>query len=99
MINTVHDPMKIIAFEEHYKLPAIHEAAIEANDPYALVLETMRKSGRFPAPDDSKTGVPAGIYDLGEGRIAAMDAAGIDAVDLLQIVSHAAIAGAQCGHS
>jgi uncharacterized protein len=67
--------MKIIGFEEHYGLPAIHEAAKKANDPY-LVLETLRKAGHFP--DDSKTGFPAGIYDLGEGRIAAMDDAGID---------------------
>ncbi|MGA8651849.1 MAG: hypothetical protein WB677_14730, partial [Xanthobacteraceae bacterium] len=67
--------MKIIGVEEHYGLPAIHEAAMKANDPY-LVLETLRKAGHFP--DDSKTGFPAGIYDLGEGRIAAMDDAGID---------------------
>ena len=39
--------MKIIGFEEHYGLPAIHEAAIKANDPY-LVLETLRKGGHFP---------------------------------------------------
>jgi uncharacterized protein len=68
--------MKIIGFEEHYGLPAIREAAKKANDPYGLVLEKMRKSGQFP--EDSKTGFPAGIYDLGEGRIAAMDDAGID---------------------
>jgi uncharacterized protein len=68
--------MKIIAFEEHYGLPAIYNAAIKANDPYGLVLETLKKAGHFP--DNSKTGFPAGIYDLGEGRIAAMDAAGID---------------------
>ena len=74
--------MKIIGFEEHYGLPAIHEAAIKANDPYALVMEIMRKSGRFAA--DSKTGFPAGIYDLAEARIAAMDDAGIDA----QILSY-----------
>ena len=83
MINTGHGPMKIIAFEEHYGLPAIHEAAKKANDPYALMLDKMRKSGQFPA--DPKTGFPAGIFDLGEGRIAAMDAAGID----VQILSHA----------
>src|SRR5580698_4846775 len=75
--------MKIIAFEEHYGLPAIFEAAKKANDPYAQVLEAMRKSGQFP--DDSKTGFPAGIYDLAEGRIAAMDDAGID----VQILSYA----------
>ena len=75
--------MKIIGFEEHYGLPAIHEAALKANDPYALVLETLKKAGLFR--DDPKTGCPAGIYDLGEGRIAAMDDAGID----VQILSHA----------
>jgi predicted TIM-barrel fold metal-dependent hydrolase len=68
--------MKIIALEEHYGLPVIHEAALKANDPYALVLETLKKAGHFP--DDPKTGFPAGIYDLGEGRIAGMDGAGID---------------------
>ena len=50
--------MKIIGFEEHYGLPAIHEAAIKANDPY-LVLETLRKAGHFP--DDSKTGFPGSL--------------------------------------
>jgi uncharacterized protein len=68
--------MKIIALEEHYGLPVIHDAALKANDPYALVLETLKKAGHFP--DDPKTGFPAGIYDLGEGRMAGMDAAGID---------------------
>jgi uncharacterized protein len=75
--------MKIIAFEEHYGLRAIHEAALKANDPYGLVLETLRKAGHFP--DNAETGFPAGIYDLGEGRIAAMDDAGID----VQIISYA----------
>ena len=75
--------MKIIAFEEHYGLSAIHEAAAKAKDPYALVLERMKKSGQFTG--DPKTGFPAGIFDLGEGRIAAMDDAGID----VQILSHA----------
>jgi predicted TIM-barrel fold metal-dependent hydrolase len=75
--------MKIIAFEEHYGLRAIHEAATKANDPYALVLERMKNSGKFP--NDPKTGCPPGIFELGEGRIAAMDAAGID----VQILSHA----------
>jgi uncharacterized protein len=75
--------MKIIGFEEHYGLPAIYEAAKKANDPYLQVLETLKKAGHFP--DDSKTGFPAGIYDLGEGRIAAMDDAGID----VQILSYA----------
>jgi predicted TIM-barrel fold metal-dependent hydrolase len=75
--------MKIIGFEEHYGLPAIYEAAKKANDPYLQVLETLKKAGHFS--DDPKTGFPAGIYDLGEGRIAAMDDAGID----VQILSYA----------
>ncbi len=75
--------MKIIGFEEHYGLPAIHEVAKQTNDPYALVLETLRKAGQFP--EDSKTRFLAGIYDLGAGRIAAMDDAGID----VQILSYA----------
>jgi predicted TIM-barrel fold metal-dependent hydrolase len=75
--------MKIIGFEEHYGLPFIHDAALTANDPYGLVLETLRKLGQFP--EDSKTGCPSGIYDLAEGRIAAMDNAGID----VQILSYA----------
>jgi hypothetical protein len=29
--------MKIIGFEEHYGIPAVHEAAKKANDPYAQV--------------------------------------------------------------
>ena len=74
--------MKIIAFEEHYELPVIHEAALRANDPYAQVLETLKKAGHFP--NDPKTGFPAGIYDLGKGRIAAMDESGID----VQILSY-----------
>ena len=82
MIDTGHGAMKIIAFEEHYKLRAIHEAARKANDRVLLAYDAMSKSGRLV--DDPKTGFPAGIYDLGEGRIAAMDDAGID----VQILSH-----------
>src|SRR5580692_13212159 len=77
--------MKIIGFEEDYGLPAVYGAAIKANDPYGLVLETLKKAGHFPVPADSKVGFPDGIYDLGEGRIAAMDDAGID----MQILSYA----------
>jgi hypothetical protein len=51
-------PMKVIGFEEHYGLSAIYEAAVKANDPYAQVMETMRKSGRFAA--DSKNRVSCG---------------------------------------
>ena len=77
--------MKIIGFEEHYGLPALYDAAIKANDPYGLVLEALKKAGHFPVPADPKVGFPAGIYDLGEGRIAAMDDADID----VQILSYA----------
>jgi hypothetical protein len=66
--------MNVIGFEEHYGLPFIHDAALKANDPYAEVLEAMRKSGQFP--EDPRTVTPTGIYDLAEGRIAAMGNAG-----------------------
>src|ERR1700679_798188 len=75
--------MKIIAFEEHFKLPTIHQANKKVNDPVEQAYDTISKSGHFV--DDPKTGFPAGIYDLGEGRIAAMDDAGID----VQILSYA----------
>jgi uncharacterized protein len=74
--------MKIIAFEEHFKLPSIHQANKKVNDPVEQAYDTISKSGHFV--HDPKTGFPAGIYDLGEGRIAAMDEAGID----VQILSH-----------
>ena len=64
--------MKIIAFEEHYTLPAIADA--NPNSPRKLLAETKGSRG-WPPP---------GIEDLGEGRIAAMDAAGID----VQILSN-----------
>ncbi|HEY2534681.1 MAG TPA: amidohydrolase family protein [Xanthobacteraceae bacterium] len=68
--------MKIIGIEEHYGLPVIYEAAHKASDGVALAYDVLKKAGKFK--DDSKTGFPAGIYDLGEGRIAAMDDAGSD---------------------
>src|SRR6201998_2947491 len=71
--------MKIIGFEEHYVLPAIAEA--NPNSPRKL-FDTMR-NGRF-GYSDPDGGWPPGIRDLGEGRIAAMDAAGID----VQILSN-----------
>ena len=64
--------MKIIAFEEHYTLPAIADA--HPNSPRKLFDESRGGRG-WPPP---------GIEDLGEGRIAAMDAAGID----VQILSN-----------
>jgi predicted TIM-barrel fold metal-dependent hydrolase len=82
MTSTRQGRMKVIAFEEHYNLPVIHKAAAKANDPYALVLDGLTDSGAFP--NDPKTGCPVGIFDLGEGRIAVMDAAGID----VQVLSH-----------
>jgi uncharacterized protein len=71
--------MKIIAFEEHYVLPAIAEA--NPNSPRKL-FDDMR-SGRFE-DSDADGGWPTGILDIGKGRIAAMDAAGID----VQILSN-----------
>ena len=64
--------MKIIAFEEHYSLPAIIDA--NPNSPRKVLPDTTGARG-WPPP---------GIEDLGEGRIAAMDAAGID----VQILSN-----------
>jgi uncharacterized protein len=64
--------MEIIAFEEHYTLPAIADA--HPNSPRKLFDESRGGRG-WPPP---------GIEDLGEGRIAAMDAAGID----VQILSN-----------
>jgi hypothetical protein len=64
--------VKIIAFEEHYTLPAIVDA--NPNSPRNLLPDTKGSRG-WPPP---------GIEDLGEGRIAAMDAAGID----VQILSN-----------
>ncbi len=73
------DAMKIIAFEEHYVLPAIAEA--NPNSPRRL-FDDMR-GGRFE-DSDADGGWPTGILDIGDGRIAAMDAAGID----VQILSN-----------
>jgi predicted TIM-barrel fold metal-dependent hydrolase len=64
--------MKTIAFEEHYSLPAIVEA--HPNSPRKL-FDASRGGGGWPPP---------GITDLGEERIAAMDAAGLD----VQILSN-----------
>jgi uncharacterized protein len=72
--------MKVIAFEEHYKIPAIAQAN-KAN-PIEQIYETWKKLGQFPG--DPSLGVPPGIYALDDKRIAAMDEAGID----VQILSH-----------
>ncbi len=72
--------MKVIAFEEHYKTPAIAQAN-KAN-PIEQIYDRWNKLGRFPG--DPSQGIPHGIYDLDEKRIAAMDSAGID----VQILSH-----------
>jgi uncharacterized protein len=72
--------MKVIAFEEHYKTRAIAQA--NKNNPIEKVYNTWNSLGRFPG--DPSQGVPAGIYDLDDKRVAAMDAAGID----VQILSH-----------
>src|ERR1700733_14127752 len=58
--------MKIIAFEEHYRLPAIADA--HPNSPRKL----------FDASRGGRGGPPPGIEGLGGARIAAIDAAGID---------------------
>jgi predicted TIM-barrel fold metal-dependent hydrolase len=72
--------VRVIGFEEHYKLPAMHEA--NQNNPVELAYDVEKRAGRLET--DAQGGWPAGIYDLGEGRIAVMDAAGID----VQILSH-----------
>jgi uncharacterized protein len=58
----------------------MHEA--NKSHPIEQVYDKWRQLGRFPG--DPSEGVPRGIYDLDEKRIAVMDAAGID----VQILSH-----------
>jgi hypothetical protein len=58
--------MKIIGIEEHYGLPFIHDAAFKADDPYGLVLETMRKSGQFPRKPKDRA--PSGHLRSGRGE-------------------------------
>ncbi len=72
--------MKVIAFEEHYRLPAISEE--HRNEALTSEMDLLKRAG-YGSPD-SKGDWPPGISDLGAGRIAAMDAAGID----VQILSH-----------
>ncbi len=71
--------MKVISFEEHYRLPAI---AAERNEAIDSAMQLLRKAGYSRPGAEGEW--PAGINDLGEGRIVAMDAAGID----VQILSH-----------
>lgn len=72
--------MKVIAFEEHYKLPAISEE--HANEANTSAMDLLKQAGYGGTGSQGEW--PPGIHDLGEGRIAAMDAAGID----VQILSH-----------
>ncbi|WP_199182880.1 amidohydrolase family protein [Mycobacterium sp. 4858] len=68
--------MKVIGFEEHYKLPAIGEEHQNA-------ATGLLKEAGYGSPG-AEGEWPPGINDLGEGRVAAMDAAGVD----MQILSH-----------
>jgi len=72
--------VKVIGFEEHYKLPAI--SAANTNEAFKSGIDMLKKAGLGNI--DAQGEWPVGICDLGEGRIAAMDAAGID----MQILSH-----------
>ncbi len=72
----LYNIVKTIGFEEHYRLPVIDEVAKQRpHDPYMLMKTALTKSGMYKT--DPQSGWPEGIYDLGAGRIAAMDAAGI----------------------
>jgi hypothetical protein len=74
--------MKIIGFEEHYVLPALFQAL--PNTMFKVLFDALKDTGRF-GDADPQSGLLAGVGDLGERRIAAMDAAGID----VQILSNA----------
>jgi hypothetical protein len=74
--------MKVIGFEEHYVLPALFQAL--PNSMFKVLFDALKDTGRFGAADP-QSGLLAGVGDLGERRIAAMDAAGID----VQILSNA----------
>ena len=72
--------MKVIGFEEHYKLPAISEE--HQKEAITSAMDLLKQAGYGgPGPQGEW---PPGINDVGEGRISAMDAAGID----VQILSH-----------
>ncbi|HTX97376.1 MAG TPA: amidohydrolase family protein [Mycobacterium sp.] len=72
--------MKVIGFEEHYKLPAISARHDTERSDSAKELFARASYGAPGAQGEW----PPGVTDLGGGRIAAMDAAGID----MQILSH-----------
>jgi predicted TIM-barrel fold metal-dependent hydrolase len=72
--------MKVIAFEEHYKLPAISEE--HQNEALTSEMDLLKQAGYGRAGAQGEW--PPGINDLGDGRIAAMDEAGVD----VQILSH-----------
>ncbi|BBY08437.1 amidohydrolase family protein [Mycobacterium noviomagense] len=72
--------MKVIAFEEHYKLPAISDE--HEKDPITSGTALLKQAGYGGTGSQGEW--PPGINDLGGGRIAAMDAAGVD----VQILSH-----------
>jgi uncharacterized protein len=74
--------MKVISFEEHYRLPALTEN-VDPEETSKLGFGLPLKAGWAKG---SHEGWPEALGDLGEGRIAAMDAAGID----VQILSHTA---------
>jgi predicted TIM-barrel fold metal-dependent hydrolase len=61
--------MRVIALEEHFWTPAVADA-----------IGALRN----PDTTTSQSPLAANLEDLGEGRLAAMDAAGID----LQVISH-----------
>src|SRR6202020_1861950 len=64
----------------HYRLPAIFEE--HHNEALTSEMELLKQAG-FGGPD-AKGDWPPGVSDLGDGRIAAMDDAGVD----VQILSH-----------
>lgn len=63
--------MKIIALEEHFTTRALREA--NADHPLAKMYDLLADAGQWQKGAE----VPAGISDLGDGRLADMDAAGI----------------------
>ncbi|MEG8184547.1 amidohydrolase family protein [Nocardia terpenica] len=72
--------MRIVALEEHFTTPAMHAAA--ADSPLIAMYSMLAEAGMWPSGGD----VPPGITDIDAGRIAVMDAAGID----LQVLSQTA---------